>query len=29
MRAAAEVMRTAEGCSDAPVWEARETAAPS
>jgi quinol monooxygenase YgiN len=27
MRAAAEVMRTVEGCSDASVWEARESAA--
>lgn len=27
MRAAAEVMRTVEGCSDASVWETRDTAA--
>jgi quinol monooxygenase YgiN len=27
MRAAAEVMRTVDGCSDASVWETRETAA--
>lgn len=27
MRAAAEVMRTVEGCSEASVWETRETAA--